>query len=117
MTVADMIKKSLAFGLGAAVFSAEKMKQFADDMVARGEMSTDEASSFVDEMSEKAEEQKRSIQAWVSEQVAKMLDQAGAAQASRVEHLEARVAMLERRLGEVDIACEMPDDDEASTSD
>ena len=112
-----MIKKSLAFGLGAAMFSAEKMKQIADDMVAQGEMSTDEARRFVDEMTEKADEEKTSIQTWVSEQVSKMLDQAGAAQASRVERLEARVAMLEKRIAETGVACEIPGSKETSASD
>lgn len=117
MTVTDMLKKSLAFGLGAAILSAEKLKQVADDMVARGEMTTDEAKSFVDEVSQKAEDEKKSIQDWVSEQVSRMLDQAGAAQASRVERLETRVAILEKRLAELDMACEMVGADEASTSD
>jgi len=97
----DVFKKSLAFSLGAAAFSAEKLKQFADDMVARGEMSSDEAKRFVDEVSGKAEEQKKTIQEWVSEQVSKMLQQAGAVEISRFEHLEARVAALEKRLAEL----------------
>lgn len=103
MNVTDMLKKSMAFGLGAAAFSAEKLKQFADDMVARGEMSSDEARSFVDEVSEKADEEKKSIQGWVAEQVSKMLQQAGAAQASKVEHLEIRLALLEKRLAELEV--------------
>lgn len=103
MNVMDLMKKSLAFGLGAAAFSAEKLKQFADDMVARGEMSSEEAKNFVDEVSEKAEDEKRSIHEWVSEQVSKMLQQAGAAEATRVEQLEARVAVLERRLAGVSV--------------
>lgn len=97
----DLLKKSLAFSLGAAAFSAEKLKQFADDMVARGEMSSEEAKSFVDEVSKKAEDEKRSIQDWVSEQVSKMLQQAGAAEATRVEQLEAKVDALEKRLAGV----------------
>ena len=113
MNVMDLLKKSLAFSLGAAAFSAEKLKQFADDMVARGEMSSEEAKSFVDEVSKKAEDEKRSIQDWVSEQVSKMLQQAGAAEATRVEQLEARLDRLERRFAELnaDVAVECTDDE------
>ena len=113
MNVMDLLKKSLAFSLGAAAFSAEKLKQFADDMVARGEMSSEEAKSFVDEVSKKAEDEKRSIQDWVSEQVSRVLQQAGAAEATRVEELEARVDRLERRLAEMsaDVAVECADEE------
>lgn len=118
MNVTELLKKSVAFGLGAAAFSAEKVKQFADDMVARGEMSSEEARSFVDEVSEKAEEEKQSIQTWVSEQVSRMLQQAGAAEAKRVALLELRVAALERHLTEVseDMVIGEPETEEIAPS-
>jgi len=107
-----MVKKSLAFGLGAAVLSAEKLKQFADDMVSHGEMSKDEAERFIDEVSARSEDEKRKIQDWMSEQISKMLQQAGAAEAKRVELLEARVAALETRLAglKAEMAGESPDE-------
>ncbi len=101
MSVMDVIRKSLYFGIGAAAFSAEKLKALADDMVARGEMSSDEAKKFVDDMTQKAEDEKRTVQEWINERVSRMLQQAGAAQAARVEQLEARVAELERRISEL----------------
>lgn len=106
MNVMDIFKKSIAFGVGAAAFSAEKLKQFADDMVARGEMTSDEANSFVDDMTKKADEEKNRLQDWMHEQMSKMLQQAGAAEAVKVERLEARIAALERRIADlaVDVA-------------
>lgn len=98
----DIVKKSLAFGLGAAVLSAEKLKQMADEMVARGEMTSDEAKSFVDEMSTKAEEEKSKVQEWMRDQMHKMLQHSGAAEASRVADLERRVATLELRVAELE---------------
>ena len=101
MNVVDMFKKSIAFGLGAAAFSAEKLKQFSDEMVARGEMSSDEAKTFVDDMTKKADEEKSRLQDWINEQMSKMLQQAGAAEAARVERLEMRVAHLEKRIAHI----------------
>lgn len=98
MDVVDILKKSLAFSLGAAALSAEKIKQLSDEMVARGEMSQDEAKRFVDDVTKKADEEKTNIQNWMREQSLKMLQQAGAAEVARVERLEARVAALELRL-------------------
>jgi len=99
LRMVDLLKKTLAFGMGAAAFSAEKLKQFADDMVARGEMTTEEAGKFVEDMTKRAEEEKRSVQEWLREQMAKMLQQIGAAESARVDALERRVAALEEKLG------------------
>jgi polyhydroxyalkanoate synthesis regulator phasin len=95
----DLLKKTLAFGMGAAAFSAEKFKQFADDMVARGEMTSDEAGKFVDDMTKRAEDEKRTVQEWVREQMSKMLQQVGAVESARVDALEQRITALEERLG------------------
>lgn len=98
MNMMDFVKKSVAFGVGAAAFSAEKLRQFADDMVARGEMTSDEASRFVDDMTKKADEEKKSLQDWMRDQMTRMMQQAGVAEAARVEALERRLAALERKV-------------------
>ncbi|MCX8052288.1 MAG: hypothetical protein N3B12_00630 [Armatimonadetes bacterium] len=99
MKMIDLLKKTLAFGMGAAAYSAEKIKQFADDMVARGEMTTEEAGKFVDDMMKRAEDEKRAVQDWMREQMSKMLQGAGAVDAARVDALEQRIAAIEEKLG------------------
>lgn len=119
MSMVDILKKSLAFGLGAASFSAERLKTFADEMVARGEMSSDEAKKLIDDISGQAEEQKKSIENWMREQASKMLQQAGAAEDSRVDRLERRLAALEKRVAELSeeigdenvCSCNIPNDE------
>lgn len=101
MNTMEMIKRTLAFTIGAAEFSAEKLRQFADDMVARGEMSSEEALKFVDDVSKRAEEEKKSIQDWIREQTSRMVQQMGAAEAARVERLEQRVAQIEKSVAEL----------------
>ena len=110
MTVVDLMKKSLAFSLGCAAVSAEKLKQFADEMVARGEMSSEEAKRFVDDVSKKADEEMKSVQEWIHDQVSKVLQTAGAAEASRVEDLERRVAALEKCAAQMGRNVEIPED-------
>lgn len=111
MDVTDMLKKSLAFGFGAAAYSADRLRQFTQDMVDRGEMTTEEAGKFIDEVADRADEEKKSIENWVREQVNKMIRQAGAVEAERVERLEVRMAALEKRLAELDTdvgTCSVP---------
>ena len=101
MNLLEMLKKTFAFGIGAAAFSAEKIKQFADEMVSKGEMTSEEARKFVDEMSKRAEEEKKTVQEWMREQLSRMLQQVGAVEAPRVEALEKRIAALERTVTEL----------------
>ena len=101
MNMRDFVKKSVAFSLTPAAFSAEKLRQFTDEMVSRGEMTSEEAKHFVDDVSKKADEEKKSIHERWQEQVTKMLQQAGAVDAVRFEQLEQRVALLEMRLTEM----------------
>jgi len=94
----EIVKKSLAFGLGAAVLTADKIREFADEAVERGEMSTEEAKKFFDDVMKRGEEEKRNVQSWFKEQANKVLRDAGCADANRVEELERRIRELESRI-------------------
>jgi polyhydroxyalkanoate synthesis regulator phasin len=94
----DIVKKSLAFGIGAAMLTGDKLREFADDAVARGEMSKEEARKFIDDVSKRGEEEKQNLQSWIRDQVARIMREAGAAEATRVEALERRIQILEAKL-------------------
>jgi len=116
MDVKELVKKSLAFSLGAAAFSAEKLKQFAEEMVERGEMTSDEARQFVDDVAKNAEREKKSIQDWLAEHVSSTLKRTGFVEASRVESLEQRIAELEQRLAQQSGGTQ-PDQDDVAPCD
>ncbi|HPP74734.1 MAG TPA: polyhydroxyalkanoate synthesis regulator [Armatimonadota bacterium] len=103
----DLVKKSLAFGIGAAVVTGDKLREFVDEAVSRGEMSRDEAKKFVDEVMKRGEEEQRNIQCRIREQVNKMLKEAGAADSNRVEALERRIQLLEEKLAAVQSASQL----------
>lgn len=94
----EIVKKSLAFGLGAAVLTADKIREFADEAVERGEMSADEARKFFDDVMKRGDEEKRNVQSWVKDQANKVIRDAGCAESSRVEDLERRIQELESRI-------------------
>lgn len=87
----EMLKKYMAFSLGAAAMTADRIRQFTDEMVKRGEMSQDDAKSFTERVVSRGEEEGRSWMEW-------MRDQVGAADSSRVEQLERRVLLLEQQV-------------------
>jgi polyhydroxyalkanoate synthesis regulator phasin len=94
----DIVKKSLAFGLGIAALTSDKAKELVDQAVARGEMTKDEAKDMMDEISTRADEEKQSLRGWISDQVNKTLREVGAADALRVTQLEGRISAMERRI-------------------
>ncbi len=106
MEMKEFLQKSVAFGLGTATFGAEKLSQFAEEMVKRGELSSDDAKKIIDDASKRAVEETDKLKTWVSEQVTKLHQQTGAAQAEKIAGLEARIAELEKKLGNPECSCE-----------
>jgi polyhydroxyalkanoate synthesis regulator phasin len=67
MSLGDLVQKAVYLGIGFASFAGEKagekiselrvqVQKLADEMVERGEMTTDEARKFVDDMVSKAQQ-------------------------------------------------------------
>jgi polyhydroxyalkanoate synthesis regulator phasin len=100
----ELVKKTLSFGLGAALLTGEKLRQVADDAVARGEMSKDEARGFIDDVTRRAEEDKENMQSWMRDQMRKMMQEVGVPDIERIETLEKRIEALEFRLDAAETA-------------
>jgi len=94
----DSLRKLLAFGLGAAAITGDKLRQAVDEAVERGEMSKEEGRKFIDEVTRRGQEEARNMQERIREQVRKSLQDAGCADVKRVDELEKRVEGLERKL-------------------
>ncbi len=69
----DIVQKAFYLGVGLASFAGEKAgttlsqvrsqaQKLAEEMVERGEMSTDEARKFIDDMVSKAQQQQAEVQ-------------------------------------------------------
>ncbi len=94
----EFVKKTLSFGLGAALLTGEALRQVAEDAVSRGEMSRDEAKSFIDDVTQRADQEKDNMQNWMREQMAKMMRDMGVAERTTLESLEKRVDAIQFRL-------------------
>ena len=97
----EFMKRSLSFGIGAAMLTADRLRQFVDEAVERGEMTSEEAKKFVDDVTKRADEERKNMQSWIREQVLKTTREVGIVESSRVDALERRIDALERRLGAV----------------
>lgn len=93
--MSDLLKKAVQLGLGLAVASKEKIEQFADELVAKGELGKSESRDFVNQLMKKGEEQRDEIKGMVREQVAKVLAELDIATRQDLRRLETRIAALE----------------------
>ena len=82
--------------------TGDKLRQFIDQAVARGEISTEEGRSLWNKLSERIEEEKRNLESRINEQVRNSLQGAGLATKSDFELLRARIDALESRLARLE---------------
>jgi polyhydroxyalkanoate synthesis regulator phasin len=89
-----MTENLLYFGLGAINLTREKARATVNDLVARGEVESQEASSLVDRLMEKGRTQREEIQKMLQEELQKMTGSSPALE-ERLSALEERLARLE----------------------
>ncbi len=102
--ILDQIKKATFFGMGVAAISYDKLRQSIDDMVNRGEMTTDEGRKTYEEITSRAEEEGRSMNERIRNQVRDILKDMGLADRAQIAMLESRIEALERRI--IDLSTE-----------
>lgn len=100
--MSDLFKKAISLGLGLTIVSKEKVEKAVDELVKRGELAPSESRALVDRLIERGEEERGVFKNAVQEQVQRVLKELQAPSKQDVEALEARIAVLERRLAELE---------------
>lgn len=96
----SMFRKLMYFSFGALTITKEKTEQFFDEMVAKGEISSDEAKTIIDETIKKGEEQKAEVRGLIRSEINKMRDDFSLVRRSELQSLEDRITELERKLND-----------------
>lgn len=89
--MSDLLKKALALGLGITAVSREKVQQFVDEMVAKGEVGKNESRAVVDRLIARGEEHQNEIKRMVQEQVKKILAELDIATKEDLRELEQKM--------------------------
>jgi polyhydroxyalkanoate synthesis regulator phasin len=69
----DILRKALSLGIGITAISREKVQQFVDELVEKGEMANSESKDVVNRLIARGEEQQNEIKRMVQDQVKKIL--------------------------------------------
>lgn len=86
--MSDLLKKAISLGLGMASASKEKVEQFVDELVSKGEIAQSESKDAVNRLIAKGDEQRNEIKRMVNEQVKKVLNELDVATKQDLRDLE-----------------------------
>ncbi len=91
----NIVRKTLDFGLGVALYSKDKIEALVEDMVSKGEVARKDARQLAEDLVKKGEDGRAEIRALVSEEVRSALKTLGLAkddQSIDAEQLDKLVA-------------------------
>lgn len=86
--MSDFMKKAIALGLGLTAVSKEKVEQFVDDLVAKGEVAQSESKEAVNRLIARGEEQRLELKRMIQDQVKKVLSDLDVATKQDLKDLE-----------------------------
>jgi polyhydroxyalkanoate synthesis regulator phasin len=89
--MSDLLKKVISLGLGITVASRDKVQQFVDEMVAKGELGKSESKDVVNRLIARGEEQQLEIKRMVQDQVKKILAELDIATKQDLRELEQKM--------------------------
>lgn len=98
--MSDYLKKGFLLGLGAAISGKEKLEQKLNDLVAKNEISQDQAKQVMSNFIEKGETKKDEWSQKQVEQTQKMADDLGLATKDDIAALNKRITELEVKLND-----------------
>jgi polyhydroxyalkanoate synthesis regulator phasin len=92
--LAEIMKKSMAAGIGIIAFTANKAQEFVDDMVERGELTREQGTSIIKEIAQQGEETRKQLSEMMRAEVRKVVDEANIASKDDLKRLEDKIDYL-----------------------
>lgn len=96
--MSEMFRKMGLFGIGVISLTQEKMEEFTQEMVKKGEISKDEGKKFVKDILSEQEKQLKKIEEKINETVRENLKKSGVVMKSDIASLERKIEKLEKTI-------------------
>ncbi|HXX56689.1 MAG TPA: phasin family protein [Thermodesulfovibrionales bacterium] len=94
MTIFDVVRNALFAGFGVQ----EKIREFIDELVKKGELSESQGAKLVKEWSEKADKSSEQVSKGLTELIAKAMDRMNLPSKDDIERLEKEIRTLSARV-------------------
>lgn len=98
MALVDIIRNALLAGFGVQ----EKVKEFVDDLVKKGELSESQGAKVVKEWSEKVEKNTEDISKSLTDAIKKVLDRMNLPTKGDIDKLEEKVNSLSEKVSKME---------------
>jgi polyhydroxyalkanoate synthesis regulator phasin len=92
----DFIRKMTLAGAGLAIVTTEKIQEFADEVVKKGEMTEKEAREAVNEYVEKSKQAKKDLEGKMEQWVTGFLNRMNIPTRKELDEIKERLARLEK---------------------
>jgi polyhydroxyalkanoate synthesis regulator phasin len=96
--MSDMLKKMGLFSIGVISLTQEKVEEFSQEMIKKGELNREEGKKFVHEMLSAREKQIHDLEEKINERVKETLEKSGVVMKSDVIALEKKIEKLEKTI-------------------
>ena len=96
--MSDMFKKMGLFGIGVISLTQEKIEEFSQEMIKKGELSREEGKKFVKEVLSEREKQMKDLEDKINDRVKETLGKSGVVMKSDVAALEKKIEKLEKTI-------------------
>lgn len=98
MVDTDIFRKMGLFGIGILTLTQEKIEEFTQEMIKKGEISKEEGKKFVKEVLSEREKQLKSIEDKISQKVREGIRMSGVATKDEIGALEKKIEKLEKTM-------------------
>ncbi len=96
--MSEMIRKMGLFGIGVVSLTQEKIEEFTQEMIKRGDISREEGKKFVKEVLSEREKQVKEFEEKINEKVKEAFEKSGVALKSDIASLEKKIETLEKAI-------------------
>lgn len=94
--MSDTVRKMGLFGIGVISLTQEKIEEFSQEMIKKGEMSKEEGKKFVKDVLSEKEKQMKDIENKINKRVKETFEKSGVVMKSDVAALERKIEKLEK---------------------
>jgi polyhydroxyalkanoate synthesis regulator phasin len=96
--ISEKLRKMGLFGIGVVSLTQEKLEEFTQEMIKKGDMSKEEGKKFVKEVLSEKEKQIKEVEDKINEKVKEAIDKSGIVMKSDMEALQRKIDKLEKTI-------------------